>query len=161
MRNIIGNILTAAIAAVAVFFLVMSVSGHRFYVVSSGSMEPAIPTGSLVFVNTRALFSEAEAGDVVCFEAANGEPVIHRAVAVYPEGIETKGDANSASDGISTGVSNYVGTVDLHIPAAGYLWSFLSVLRVKIAIFTAIGMLAVISVYRYFAGETGKEKEHA
>ncbi len=94
--------------------------GVRPYVVESGSMEPAIRTGSVCLISARTDYDRVQAGDVVCFESAVGKKVIHRAVAVTPEGIETKGDANEASDGVTTTRENYIGTVLVSVAGLGY-----------------------------------------
>lgn len=95
--------------------------GVRPYVVLSGSMEPQIHTGSICFINTRASYEDVEAGDVIAYEAASDMVVTHRAVRVTRTGIETKGDANDVSDGITTTKDNFKGKLVFDIPRAGYL----------------------------------------
>lgn len=63
-------------------------------VVTSGSMEPTLPTGS-VFLGIR---SAVEPGDVVVYRTPDGTPVVHRAVARVGEGWVTQGDANEDTD---------------------------------------------------------------
>lgn len=158
MKNTILNILTAIAAAAAVLILVTFLFGGRIYAVLSGSMEPAVYTGDAVLVDTHALFREVEAGEIICFEAVNGMPVIHRAVNVTPGGIETKGDANRVSDGISTTEQNYIGKVIFNIPFAGYVMRFLSAPRVRITIITAAAVILILSIYRSRIGRRSKEE---
>ena len=86
-------------------------------------MEPAIMTGSLCFVNTNAEYADVREGDVIAFRSAMGTVVTHRAVAVTEHGVETRGDSNRVSDGITTTEENYVGETMASLPYAGYvLW---------------------------------------
>jgi len=70
-------------------------------VVRSGSMEPAIPVGSLVL--TRPIAADRiEVGDVVSVVRDDGSRLTHRVVAVEASGalhrLTTQGDANSSPD---------------------------------------------------------------
>lgn len=93
-------------------------------VVQSGSMEPAIKTGSVVMT---APFKDYKKDDVITFESTNrsNEPTTHR---IYDlEVVEgkmyyiTKGDANNAPDSRKVAKDNIIGKVFLKIPYAGYL----------------------------------------
>ena len=101
-----GKILNGIVMVILILvlaFCVAKVGGIDAYVVRSGSMEPAIQTGSLCFVNTHTPYDDIKAGDVIAFRIATGDLVTHRAITVTDQGIETKGDNNDTSDGISTG----------------------------------------------------------
>lgn len=65
------------------------------YVVLSGSMEPEIPTGSVVVVDGRK--KEWNPGDVITYRRGN-MVVTHRIVEKSEEGYYTKGDANAEED---------------------------------------------------------------
>ena len=65
------------------------------YVVLSGSMEPEIPTGSVVVVDGRK--KEWNPGDVITYRRGN-MVVTHRIVEKSEEGYCTKGDANAEED---------------------------------------------------------------
>lgn len=62
--------------------------------VTTGSMEPGLPPGSLVL----ALPGQAGQGDIVVFQAEDGGQVVHRVVDSTPEGLVTRGDANDRTD---------------------------------------------------------------
>lgn len=113
---VLDLILIAGLAAI-----VGTLFGVRPYVVESGSMEPAIRTGSVCLINSRAAYEQVREGDVVCYESVAGKRVIHRAVAITDEGIETKGDANENSDGVTTTRDNYIGTVLASVPGLGFV----------------------------------------
>lgn len=62
--------------------------------VTTGSMEPGLPPGSLVL----ALPGQAGQGDIVVFQTEDGGQVVHRVVESTPEGLVTQGDANDRTD---------------------------------------------------------------
>lgn len=75
--------------------------GVRPLVVESGSMAPAIPTGSLVLVHDVPA-SSAGTGQVVAVERPDGNRVLHRVVSTVTVGdrvaLTLKGDANGVPD---------------------------------------------------------------
>ena len=121
---------TAAALLFVGAFTVPRLFGVYPFVVQSSSMEPAIPTGSVVFVNTKD--SDMEAGDVVTFGLSAGEGkgkgvyVTHRIYRIFEEEdlIQTKGDANNAPDGyLEKGA--VLGKAFLRVPRIGFLLDYL------------------------------------
>jgi len=127
-------------------------NGVRFFAVTSGSMETAIPTGSLIY---SAKFNEDDLkeGDVITYYAkdsddidANSAIVTHRITNVIksnstelytdPETGEekekivrthefvTKGDANNEEDHRTVPVGNVIGLYKWHVPMAGFATAF-------------------------------------
>ena len=133
-------VLIVGLAAIAGTFL-----GVRPYVVESGSMEPAIRTGSVCLINSRIPFEQVQVGDVVCFESAVGKKVIHRAVAISEEGIETKGDANENSDGVTTMRHNYIGTVAVTVAGLGYAVYWIQTPRGMVICIAALLILFILA----------------
>jgi signal peptidase len=95
-------------------------AGIESCVVQSGSMAPSIPVGAVVVINKNADYAQVEEGDVIVFSKGDTR-VTHRAIAISEEGIETKGDANENTDGITTTETNFVGKVVFSIPKLGFL----------------------------------------
>jgi len=96
--------------------------GYDAYSVVSGSMEPAIPTGSLVYVQETAP-EDMKEDDVIAFYGAKDSNAIitHRVVenkVVMGEFI-TKGDANKTEDMNAVPYSNFIGKVVYTIPVLG------------------------------------------
>ena len=145
MADRIKNILVGTVAAGAVFLMIFLGTGNRIYAVQSGSMEPAIQTGSAVLVETKTGLNGIAVGDVICFEAANGTPVIHRAVRVAVEGIETKGDANNTEDFSTVTKQNYIGKTVFVIPKVGFILICLHSRKGKIIAVTLIVLLLILS----------------
>ena len=85
---------------------------HRYLVVS-GSMEPSLYAGDMVFVNSNVDFEDVQLGDVIIFQYEDMN-VIHRVVdEAMIDGerhLKTKGDANKVDDGFVATEENYCGT---------------------------------------------------
>ena len=117
-------------------------AGIEQYVVISGSMEPAIPIGSMVY-SAQTEPSTLEPGDVIVFyNHDSGEvPVTHRVVEnkIADGEVITKGDANAANDLTPIPYSNIIGKKVLSVPMLGYLASPLATVMGKVA----MGMVIV------------------
>lgn len=100
--------------------------GCRSLVVMSGSMEPTVPTGSVVVVKSIPGAAIA-VGDVISFHPPEDTAriVTHRVLAVTEQdgkvAVETRGDANTGSEKWSIDPAGTVGRVVFHIPYLGYL----------------------------------------
>lgn len=99
----------------AIYVGLLFVPGFEWYVVTSGSMAPAIPAGSLAAVADTGSY---EVGDVVTFERAE-TVVTHRIVDDVASGYVTKGDANEAPDEGGVSPDAVRGEVVAHVPGVG------------------------------------------
>ena len=130
MRKIIENtglgLLTVTFLAVLAIF-VSGFFGIDRYLVVSGSMEPNLHAGDIVFVNTNVDFADVEIGDVIIFKHRDMN-IIHRVIeATTIDGqkhLKTKGDANKVDDGFVATEENYCGTALFHIDKIGYAVDF-------------------------------------
>lgn len=119
--NIAG---TLSLLAVIVFCLPIALArirGYEVYNVVSGSMEPAIPVGSVLYVEQTEPEKVAE-GDVIAFRSA-GSVIAHRVVRnrVVEGEFITKGDANQEEDMNPVKYRELVGRVSRHYPVMGHL----------------------------------------
>lgn len=127
---VLGGWVLIALAVVLFSFGPRAV-GHQVLIVRSGSMEPAIMTGSVVVVQPVPP-SALDVGDVITFEPADGtgKVVTHRIVEIVEEGasptFRTKGDANNALDAFPVRYVNTGWRVIGSVPYAGYLFNALS-----------------------------------
>ena len=144
LRRLISCLLDLALL-VGLVTIAAALFGIKPYVVESGSMEPAIHTGSVCLINARVPYDDIQVRDVVCFESATGKRVIHRAVAITPEGIETQGDANDHSDGITTRRDNYAGKVLFSVPRVGYVIYWIQTPRGTILFVAALIILFILA----------------
>lgn len=145
--DILGTLIMVVALLVSLGLTVPRFTGIQSYVVVSGSMEPKIPVGSLVYAKPVEP-STLQTGDVIVFfnqnaasaSDGNGQngvsPITHRVVENHVEDGEiiTKGDANKSTDINPASYMNIVGKVIAHIPKLGYLASPLASLQGKIAL---------------------------
>ena len=95
-------------------------------IVESGSMEPAILTGSLVVIRPQMAYG---VGDVVTFESTSADvPTTHRIVGVRESAGQTffmtKGDANEEADTQEAALRSVIGKVIIAVPYAGFVLDF-------------------------------------
>lgn len=141
----LSAVILFVVAAVCVPMTAPRLFGYDVYTVISGSMEPAIPVGSAIFIE-RAEPEEITAGDVIVFY--RGEAVItHRVTENYTVTGEfiTKGDANQKEDLTPAAYERLVGRVALSIPAIGYILAACSNATGKI--YLAGGVAAAILLW--------------
>lgn len=95
MRNLratLSHILVLMFLAPLVLQIVfIAFPGFGSFVVLSGSMEPVIQTGSLIYVQDT---DDYEEGDIITFTEGD-ETVTHRIIGNTPEGFVTKGETQS------------------------------------------------------------------
>lgn len=157
--SIVGTLLLLILVLVCVPLTVPRMLGYNIYTVVSGSMEPAIPTGSLVYINTMEA-KEVQEGDVIAFYGAtDGSSIItHRVVTnstVMGEFI-TKGDANEENDMNPIPYSHFIGKVTLSIPKVGSMAQTFTSTNGKIAAASMIGLAIVLHVIASIL--TGREE---
>lgn len=94
--------------------------GYYPFVVSSGSMEPAIRAGSIAYINTKD--QVVRENDVIAYLAGEDTVVLHRVVSCSQDGrgYITKGDANSVEDANPVSQEAVIGTYTMKLPG-GYL----------------------------------------
>ena len=115
-------LVTACIVGLAATLILGRFFGLSSYVVMSGSMEPDLPVGSLIFVAPEPS-SQIRPGDVVTF-ALTDRVVTHRVVEVRA-GVRgpllvTKGDANLDTDADPVQVGTTVGVPRFVVPEIGF-----------------------------------------
>lgn len=106
--------------------------GYGAAVVLSGSMEPELSKGDLVFVKEAELF---EINQVVVFQDGN-DLVMHRIVQINGDEIITKGDANNSNDA-PIDCTRIKGKVFFTLPYVGKLIDFIK---------TPVGTLLIIAL---------------
>jgi len=150
VRRAVGLIGIALFVALIAFSLVTNVApatGRELFVIVGGSMEPAIPLGSLVVATPTDAMTVA-VGDVVTIRADNGVVITHRVnrVVDLPEGrfFELKGDANLGPDAVLVPARAIVGAADQYVPFAGYAQEYLSTVTGLVAALSTLGALALI-----------------
>jgi signal peptidase len=121
---LLGMIILLVVAIVVIARVIPAVTGGATLVVSGGSMEPAIPMGSVV-IATPVPAAQLVPGDIVSVRVGEKQAVFtHRIVRLVDrEGgtwLETKGDANDEPDPSIIPVTSVIGRVAISVPYAGY-----------------------------------------
>ena len=128
--NIFYGVFIGLLITVGALFLISIVpfrNGIDTKIVQSGSMEPAIHVGALVFVRPSASYS---VGDIITFgeDSASAVPTTHRVEGVRKVGAAefytTKGDANEEADQQEVASNEVIGKVFLSVPFAGFVLDF-------------------------------------
>ena len=110
-----------AAAALAAMTSGAQLAGLETYDILSGSMEPSIHTGSLVYVRTGIACDRIQAGEVIAFDIGEDRTVTHRVLDVNTRDktFTTKGDANALADPQAVPWNRVRGTVVAAIPKLG------------------------------------------
>jgi signal peptidase I len=100
-------------------------AGFRSLVVLTGSMEPNLPVGSVLYVQKQPSYNK---GDVIAFQSGNVN-ITHRILEVETKNnqlfYKTKGDANNASDLDLVSSESVLGKQSFYIPFLGRLILFI------------------------------------
>jgi signal peptidase len=139
----------AGLIAVAALLSVPRILGWQGVVVLSGSMEPVLPVGSVVFVDKSGP-EGITVGDVMTHRKAIGTRttlVTHRVVEIVPgpDGPQfvTKGDANEAIDTEPVPASAVVGRARVQVPLVGHV---IDGLRDRSTFYLLIGIPAALLI---------------
>lgn len=119
--------------------------GIQVLAVTSGSMEPSIPVGSVVYAQPAA-FEEIQPGDIISFHLEkSGIKVTHRVVEKDEalRTLSTKGDANKDPDAQPTSYKDVDGIVRCAIPYLGRMAIFLN---------DRLGKLTLMSLFLLLLG---------
>ena len=157
--NVFGTLLIIAVIALSLPLALPRVLGYQVYDVITPSMEPAIPTGSVVYVKPVAP-SDVKIGDVIAFFDKDGI-VVHRVTVNRTSLGEfvTKGDANNVEDFEPVPYTALVGRVEVHLPFWGAFMSVYSstVGKVYLLLTAACGVMLNILASRLRSAR--KERE--
>lgn len=146
VAGVVSTVFVVLVVGLAVLMLGVRVVGLQPYAVLSGSMEPQIPVGALLYVKPCGA-DDVAVGDVITF-VLNEDlmTATHRVVAIDAEAgtFTTKGDANETEDGAPVSFQNLIGKPLFAIPLVGYLSAFLSTWTGKIVGIGTVLLLLLI-----------------
>lgn len=134
LMSVAGTILFAGTLLLVLLFAALTV-GPRFlpyqvYTVLSGSMEPTIPTGSMIILEMVEA-GDLAVGDIITMMHPEKKDVMitHRIVEIQTgengRGLVTKGDANNATDNWIVNAKGSGWRYVFGFPAAGYVLNWL------------------------------------
>lgn len=151
----VGTMLLILIILMFVPLTAPKLLGYQPYTVVSGSMEPAIATGSLVYV--RDVEPEAVvAKDVIAYYGGRDQDTVitHRVMEnqTFEKKFITKGDANSENDINPVLYHNLIGKVEVAVPKLGFAAQFLGDRNGKRALICVIGLAVVLHTISMLLG---------
>lgn len=122
ISNILEWILLMAALAGGIGIIIPTMFHIVPYIVLSGSMEPEIQAGSIVYIDRNIKAEEIQEKDVVGYCMDNGVKVVHRIIQLDRENhtAVTKGDANQVEDITPVSLEQIEGRAVISIPYIGY-----------------------------------------
>ena len=117
-----GRLFFAVLGLAGLLLLILPRVGISVDMVLSGSMEPKIRTGGLVFTDTSR--KDPQIGDIITY-SLNDSFVTHRVIRREGSMLITKGDANDGEDLAPVSAEQVLGTVVFTIPFLGYMAAFM------------------------------------
>lgn len=147
--RITGTALIVAVILLCSALIIPGVFGWHMYNVISGSMEPALKIGSLIYIHEDAP-EDVEAEAIIAFYSSleDRSIITHRVVKnnVVSGSFQTKGDANEGEDPTPVDYDNYIGSVKLVIPYMGEALAVMTSLYGKIAAACVVGLGVVLNL---------------
>ena len=141
--NVVGTLILLSVIVTCLPATVPRLLGYEVYNVVSGSMQPKIPVGSMIFVKPADPGTLKE-GDIIAFHSQDSV-ITHRVVKNNEvEGkFTTKGDANAGEDMNDVPYDAVIGEVTYHCPLLGeLLWVYTSTVGKAYAVcFAACGAM--------------------
>lgn len=136
MKKIIKILFSVSLILVVPFLIFTLITSNtdaigriRSFVVLTGSMEPSIPVGSIIYIQR---FNTYKTGSIISFKNTAGQTITHRIVERITKGeqlfYKTKGDANKNADDTLVAQKDVIGRKELVIPYIGRFIVFLKTL---------------------------------
>jgi len=153
------------VAVVLAFFIAgIRVFGVQVFGVLTGSMEPAFPTGSLIYVKDVDA-ADLRVNDVITFSISPNVIATHRIVEVVPDEsnpsivrYRTKGDANRDVDASLVSAGNIIGKAMFAIPGLGYLANYI---QEPPGIYVAILVCGLMIAFVFYADSLENKQKKA
>lgn len=150
---LLSSLAIVLVIALAAASFVPRAFGYTPYAVLSGSMEPELPVGSMVFVR-QVEPTDIAVGDNVTFYRSDGAVVTHQVYEVDPvaQTIGTQGIANKNADGIivhdaeQTPFSRVVGVVSFCAPYLGFVNAYCTTMPGLLVVVAVLALLVAASI---------------
>ena len=158
--NILSTLVMVVLALIAAALIVPKFLGYEQFAVLSGSMEPSIHVGAIVYAKA-AEPDTLKNGDIVTYRLGNETRVTHRIVEIdtAAQTVITKGDANDAQDASPVLFENIQGKYAFNIPYLGYISIYA---KTPLGIGAVCGILVVVILLNFLpdalAGEGNSKK---
>lgn len=126
--HVVDMLLIVGLIVYILLFVWIPVPGIQPLCVTSGSMEPEIKEGDMVYIR-KCKEEDIVVGDIIAFETGNDQLVLHRVIELTAEGMVTKGDANDHDDFMPVKAQNVKGKLVLVLPEMGRWYQKVSALK--------------------------------
>ena len=155
--HILANI-SYVLILLYILVCVPMIFGYTPLVVLSGSMEPELPVGSIVYYKSVSE-EELQPRDIVVFQT-DDQFVSHRIVEINDSGIVTKGDANENNDPNLVSYSAVRGVLSsVHIAFVGYFVWFINSYLLPIVLVIALILVSEFLFSNTRTFDINKNKE--
>ena len=139
--SVTGIALILTVIVLSSLLVLPGMFGYSMYHVLSGSMEPEMPIGSLIYVHNGEP-EDVEESDIIAFYGSVEDSgiITHRVVKnnIVSGTFRTKGDANEKEDTTPVPYGNYIGKVTLTVPYVGKVLTIMTSPYGKIAAACAV-----------------------
>ena len=161
--SIVSMTLVVLTVMCAVFLTGSRLMGYRVYTVITGSMEPELSVGDLIYVKSVDSIQDIQVGDDLTF-VLNEELVVatHRVVRIDAEKqhLYTKGIANELEDDAPVHFKNVIGTVSFSIPLLGYVANFIqNPPGMYVAIAAGVALIVLVFLPDFLSKKKAKPEE--
>ncbi|WP_195624999.1 signal peptidase I, partial [Collinsella aerofaciens] len=151
--SLLSGMALALVIALAVVSFAPRAFGYMPFAVLSGSMEPELPVGSMVFVH-QVDPTNIAVGDSATFYRSDGAVVTHQVYEVDPvaQTISTQGIANKNADGIimhdaeQTPFSRVIGVVSFCVPYLGFVNAYCTTMPGLFVVVAVLALLVAVSI---------------
>lgn len=156
IRKIKDIVLKIIYILITIYLLIFIPSfwGHKPLVVISGSMEPVLKVGGILYYHEEKI-ENFEEEDILVYKL-NDHIISHRIVEMEDSTFLTKGDANESIDTYFVNENQVLGKgTNWSIPYIGYYADF--IYHHKYLLFISIGIIIIDLFYDYYNAKKKKE----
>lgn len=149
------------VIALCSLLVLPGILGYHMYHVLSGSMEPNVPVGSLIYVCGQQPEEIAE-GEIIAFYGSLEDSgiITHRVVEnhIVSGTFTTKGDANESEDPVPVSYDNLIGKVIYTVPYMGKVMTGMTSLYGKFAAGTIVVLGVVLNLIGSYRKREAEKK---
>lgn len=150
---LLNSLALALVIALAVVSFAPRAFGYMSFAVLSGSMEPELPVGSMVFVH-QVDPTDIAVGDNATYYRSDGAVVTHQVYEIDPvaQTISTQGIANKNADGTithdaeQTPFSRVIGIVSFCVPYLGFVNAYCTTMPGLLVVVAVLALLVAASI---------------
>lgn len=146
--SVTGTLMILIVIILCSLLVLPGMFGYQMFHVITGSMEPKVPVGSLIYVR-EGKPEEMEEKDIIAFHGMpDGGIITHRVVTnnVVSGTFTTKGDANDGEDPTPVPYDHFIGKVTITVPYMGRVLTVMTSFYGKIAAACIVGLGAVLNL---------------